>query len=406
MIQGLKRRLIHAWNAFTTNDDPNLRMHMHSGASYSMRPDRSRLRFSNERSIISAIYTRLAIDAATVDIRHVRLDDNNRYLEDMKSGLNTCLTLEANVDQAPRQLRQDIYMTFMDKACAAVVPVDTTLDPTKSSGFDINSLRVGEIIGWHPRHVRVMLYNDQPDKGVREQVILDKKFVAIVENPLSAVMNEPNSTLQRLIRTLNHLDAIDEQSASGRLDILIQLPYVTRSETKREMAQQRITDLEFQLKGSKYGIGYVDGTEKVIQLNRPAENNLLKQVEYLTNMLYAQLGLTPEVMNGTADEAAMLNYYYRTIEPLVGAVVEAMRRSFLTRTAITQKQWILPFRDPFKLVPLKDLAEIADKFRRGEIGTPNDFRQAIGWKPLTSPTADDPRNTNMPVPSEPIPTQN
>jgi hypothetical protein len=406
VIQGLKRRLIHAWNAFTTSDDPNTRMHMHSGASYSMRPDRSRLRFSNERSIISSIYTRLAIDAASVDIRHVRLDENGRYLQDMDSGLNTCLTIEANLDQAPRQFRQDVFMTMMDKACAAIVPVDTTLDPTKSTGFDIKTLRVAEVIGWHPRHVRLMLYNDQPDKGTREQVILEKKFVGIVENPLSAVMNEPNSTLQRLIRTLNHLDAVDEQSASGRLDILIQLPYVTKSETRREAAQQRIVDLEFQLKGSKYGIGYIDGTEKVIQLNRPAENNLLKQVEYLTNMLYAQLGLTPEVMNGTANEAAMLNYFHRTIEPLVGAVVEAMRRSFLTKTAIAQKQWILPFRDPFRLVPLKDLAEIADKFRRGEIATPNDFRQAIGWKPLNVPSADDPRNTNMPGPSDPNPTQN
>jgi hypothetical protein len=345
------------------------------------------------------------MDAAAFDILHVRLDPDGRYKETIDSGLNTCLTLEANIDQAARQFRQDIVMTFLDKAVAAIVPIDTTIDPTKSSGFDIKTLRVGEVCGWHPRHVRVRVYNDQPDKGVREEVTLEKKFVAIVENPLSAVMNEPNSTLQRLIRTLNHLDAVDEQSASGRLDLIIQLPYVVKSETRREAATQRLTDIEFQLKGSKYGIAYVDGTEKVIQLNRPAENNLLKQVEYLTNLLYTQLGLTPEVMNGTANEAAMLNYYNRTIEPLVAAIVEAMRRAFLTKTAIAQKQWILAFRDPFKLVPLKDLAEIADKFRRGEIATPNDFRQAIGWKPLSSPNADDPRNTNMPVPSEPIPTQ-
>jgi len=358
------------------------------------------MRYSNERSIIASIYMRLAIDASSVDIRHVRRDKEGRYLEDIDSGLQTCLTLEGSLDQAARQLRQDIFQTMFDRGTIAIVPVDTTVDPS-TTGFDIKTLRVGTITEWFPEHVRVNLYNIA--KGMREDIILEKKFVAIVENPLYTVMNETNSTLQRLIRKLNLLDIVDEQSSSGKLDLIIQLPYVVKSEAKRQQAMQRKSDLDDQLQNSKYGVAYIDGTEKITQLNRPAENNLLKQVEILTELLYNQLGLTTEVMSGTADEGTMRNYYARTIEPLVTAVVEAMRRAFLTKTARSQGQWIMFFNDQFKLVPLKDLAEIADKFRRGEIGTPNDFRHVVGWKPMKLPTADDPRNTNMPAPSESIP---
>jgi len=303
------------------------------------------------------------------------------------------------MDQGPSQLIQDIVMTFLDDAVAAVVPVDTTVDPTNSGSFDIKTLRVGRVVGWHPKHIRVSLYNEA--KGLREDITLEKKFVAIVENPFSAVMNEPISTLKRLIHKLNLLDAVDEQSSSGKLDIIIQLPYVVKSQTRREAAEQRRQELEFQLKGSQYGIGYIDGTEKITQLNRPAENNMLKQVEYLTNMLYSQLGLTEAVMNGTADELTMSNYYYRAIEPMARAIVEAMRRAWLTKTARAQRQTIMYFRDPFKWVTFKDLAEVADKFRRGEIATPNDFRQVVGWKPSKEPTADQLHNSNMPAPSEP-----
>jgi len=340
-------------------------------------------------------------------LRHVRLDDEGRYSEDIKSGLQDCLTIEANIDQAARHFRQDVFMSLFNIGVIAVVPVDTTLDPA-NGGFDIKTIRVGEIVGWEPYHVRVNLYNEA--KGTREQITLEKKFVAIVENPMYAVMNEPNSTLQRLIRKLNLLDVVDEQSSSGKLDIIIQLPYAVKSETRRQQAQQRRTDLEFQLSGSKYGIAYVDATEKITQLNRPAENNLLKQVEYLMSMLYAQLGLTVDVMNGTADEKAMLNYNNRTIEPLVTAVVEAMRRAFLTKTARSQKQTVMAFRDPFKLVPISEVAEIADVFIRGTIASPNDIRTSIGWKPSKDPKSDELRNTSMPetppAPSEPtLPTK-
>jgi len=395
------KQFFHAWNAFK-DDDPNKRgVSYGEGMSFGVRPDKSRLKWSNERSIISSVFTRISIDVAKIDIRHVRLDESNRYLEDIDSGLNNCLTVEANLDQAARQFRQDVMLTLFDRGCAAIVPVDTTINPAQSAGFDIKTLRVGEITAWMPQHIRVSLYNEA--LGRRQEITLEKKFVAIVENPLYAVMNEPNSTLQRLIRKLNLLDTVDEQSSSGRLDIIIQLPYVVKSEARREAASQRRQDLEAQLRGSKYGVAYVDGTEKVIQLNRPAENNLLKQVEYLVNMLYGQLGLTPEVMNGTADEGAMLNYRERTIEPLVTAMVEAMIRSFLSRTARSQRQSIMYFHNPFKLAPLKDMAEIADKFTRNEIVTSNEFRGFLGIPPSKDPKADELRNSNMPetpAPSE------
>jgi hypothetical protein len=361
------------------------------------RADRTPLRFSNERSIISSIYTRIGIDVAAVPMFHVRTDDQDRYLETIESGLNDCLELEANIDQAARQFRQDIAMTILDEGVAAIVPVDTTISPEQSGGYDIKTMRVGRVVDWRPQHVRVSLYNEA--NGQRQEITLSKKVVAIVENPLYSVMNEPNSTLQRLIRKLNLLDAVDEQSASGKLDLLIQLPYVIKSESKRQQAEQRRKDIEFQLKGSKYGIAYTDATEKVTQLNRPAENNLMAQVQYLTDLLYAQLGLTPEVMNGTADETTMLNYNARTIEPLLDAIVEAMRRTFLTKTARTQGQSIMYFRDPFKFVPIGGqggIADIADKFSRNEIVSSNEIRQAIGMKPSQNPKADQLINANMP----------
>ncbi len=390
-------RLKHAWNAFINQDVSQRIASYDGGTSYGTRPDRLRLRIANERSIISSIFTRLSIDVAAIDVRHVRLDDERRYKEDIQSGLNDCLTYEANMDQSPRAFRQDVALTLFDRGVAAIVPVDTTIDPTTSGGFDVKTLRVGEVTAWMPRHVRVNLYNEE--KGYREEIILPKKSVAIVENPLHVVMNEPNSTLQRLICKLNLLDAVDKQSSSGKLDLIIQLPYVVKTEARRQQAQQRRTDLEAQLQGSQYGVAYTDGTERITQLNRPAENNLLKQVEYLTAMLYAQLGLTVEVMNGTADEAAMLNYFNRTIEPLVSAMVESMRRAFLTKTARSQKQDIQYFRNPFTFTQPKDLAEIADKFARNEILTSNEIRGAIGIPPAKDKKADALRNSNMPEPN-------
>ncbi len=395
-------RLKHAWNAFVNEDVTARVQSFDGGMSFGSRPDRVRLRVSNERSIISSIFTRLGIDVAAVDIRHVRVDDSDRYLEDVPSGLNNCLKLEANIDQAARAFRQDVAMTLFDKGTAAIVPVDTTINPATSGAFDIKTLRVGEIVGWMPTKVKVSLYNEKT--GLRQDITLDKKFVAIVENPLYSIMNEPNSTLQRLIRKLNLLDVVDEQTSSGKLDLIIQLPYVVKSEARRQQADQRRKDIEFQLKGSQYGIAYTDGTEKITQLNRPAENNLLKQVELLTEMLYSQLGLTTEVMNGTADEKTMLNYNNRTIDPIIVAIVEAMRRTFLTKTARSQGQSIMRFRDPFKLVPISELAEIADKFTRSEVASSNDLRQAIGWKPSKDPRADELRNTNMPEP-DPVPSE-
>ena len=385
----------HAWNVFSNTSERRQVFAQYGEPSYGGRPDRIRLFFPTERSLISSIYTRLSIDVASVDMRHVRTDDQNRYLEDIDSGLNNCLTVEANLDQAARAFRQDIVMTLFDKGCAAIVPVDTTLNPETNGGYDILTLRVGEIRTWYPYHVVVSLYNEA--KGRREDVVLNKSAVAIIENPLFAVMNEPNSTLQRLLHKLNLLDAVDQQSASGKLDLIIQLPYVIKSEARRQQAQQRRDDIEFQLKGSQYGIAYTDGTEKITQLNRPAENNLMAQVEYLVDMLYGQLGLTDEIMKGTADEKAMLNYWNRTVEPVLTAMVESMRRTFLTKTARTQKQSVFYFRDPFRLVPIENIAEIADKFTRNEIVTANEMRQVIGMAPSKEAKADKLTNSNMPV---------
>lgn len=394
----LTDRIKHAWNAFQTPvRDPT--GSVYGAATYAVRPDRVRQRVGNERSIISSIYTRISIDVAAIDVRHVRLDENERYVEDVDSGLNNCLKVEANLDQAARQFRQDVVLTLFERGVCAVVPVDTTINPSVSGSFDIKTMRVGDVVNWYPEHVRVSVFNQE--KGVREDIVLEKKVVAIVENPLYLVMNEPSSTLQRIIRKLNLLDVVDEQSSSGKLDLIIQLPYVIKSDARRTAAEQRRKDIEFQLQGSKYGIAYTDGTEKITQLNRPTENNLLKQVEYLMKMLYGQLGITEEVMNGTADEATMVNYYNRTVEPVLAAIIEAMRRTFLTKTARSQRQSILHFRDLFKFVTLKDFAEISDKLTRNEVASSNDLRQVIGWKPSKDPKADQLRNSNMPAPSEP-----
>lgn len=392
----LGERIRNVYNAFVNNNtesaqsDPTFYAASTSGG----RPDRVRFYFSNERSIVTSIYTRISVDIASVQVKHIRLDDEDRYLEDVDSGLNNCLLLEANIDQAARAFKQDIAMTLCDKGVAAIVPVDTKGDPLLSDSYDILTMRVGEVVQWYPKHVKVSLYNEA--KGRRQEIILPKRIVGIVENPLYAVMNEPNSTLQRLIRKLNLLDSVDEASASGKLDLIIQLPYVIKSEARKQQAEQRRQDIEFQLKGSKYGIAYTDGTEKITQLNRPAENNLLAQVTYLTEMLYGQLGITAEVMNGTADEKTMLNYWNRTIEPMINAVVEAMRRTFLTKTARAQKQTVEYFRDPFQLVPVNDIAEIADKFTRNEILSSNEIRTIIGFKPSSNPKADQLVNSNMP----------
>lgn len=392
-------KLKHAWNAFVSEQEQDVEQGrpFEIGASYGFRPDRAMRLYTNERSIISSIYTRLSVDVASVDLRHVRLDDSEQYVEDIKSGLNNCLTVEANIDQAARAFRQDIVMTLLDKGVAAIVPVDTTVDPSDFGSFDIKTLRVGDITAWYPKHVRISLYNEAV--GRREEITVEKKFVAIVENPLYEVMNQPNSTLQRLIRKLNMLDAVDEASSSGKLDMIIQLPYVIKTEQRRQQAEQRRTDIEYQLKGSKYGIAYTDGTEKITQLNRPAENNLLTQVQFLTEMLYGQLGLTEAIMNGTADEQAMLNYNNRTVEPLLAAIAEGMIRAFLTKTARSQGQSIKYYRDPFKLVPIAQIADIADKFSRNEIASANDMRAAIGWKPSKDPKAAELKNSNMPDPN-------
>jgi len=395
--------LKHAWNVFSNTSERRV-FSQYGDPNYGGRPDRVRLHIPNERSLISSIYTRLSIDVASVDMRHVRTDDQKRYLEDIDSGLNNCLTVEANLDQAARAFRQDIAMTLFDRGCAALVPVDTTINPETSGGYDILTLRVGEVVAWYPNHVRINLYNEAI--GRREEITIEKSAVAIVENPLYAVMNEPNSTLQRLLVKLNLLDSIDVQSASGKLDLIIQLPYVIKSEARRQQAEQRRQDIEFQLKGSQYGIAYTDGTEKITQLNRPAENNLMAQVEYLVDMLYGQLGLTDEIMKGTADEKAMLNYWNRTVEPILTAVVESMRRTFLTKTARTQKQSVLFFRDPFRLVPIENIAEIADKFTRNEIMTSNEIRQVVGMAPSKDPKADQLTNSNMPQPNPPNPATN
>jgi hypothetical protein len=394
-------RFKKVWNAFRYNDAKRDDYSYSIGPpSYGTRPDRVTLRYFNERSIVSAIYTRISIDVSDLLLRHIKIDDQGRYSEDVDSVLNRTLTLEPNLDQSPRAFRQDIAMTLFDKGSAAVVPVDIGTDPTKSEGFDIYTLRVGDVVGWHPKHVRINLYNEQ--KGVRQEIVLEKRFVAIVENPFYAVMNEPNSTLQRLIRKLGLLDQIDEQSGSGKLDIIIQLPYVIKSEARRQQAEQRREDIEFQLSGSKYGIAYTDGTEKITQLNRPAENNLLSQVEYLTELLYSQLGITKEVMDGTADEKAMINYFNRTIEPIADAIVQSMQRAFIGPIGTANGNRIQYFRDPFKLVPVNEIADIADKFVRNEILTKNEIRGFMGIPPSTDPKADQLTNPNMPQPNQKV----
>lgn len=392
-------QLRKAWNAFRSPTvDQNFEYSTAANAYYGVSPSRPRLQIYSERSIVSSIYARLSVDISDLPIKHIQNDENDRYLEDVTSSLNDCLTFEPNLDQSPRAFRQDICMTLFDKGVAALVPVDTSMNPNTNEIFDIYTLRVGEVVTWYPRHVKLSVYNE--DKGKRQEITLEKRFVAIIENPLYAVMNEPNSTLQRLIRKLGLLDAVDEQISSGKLDIIIQLPYVIKSESRRQQAEARREDIEFQLRGSQYGIAYIDGTEKITQLNRPAENNLLKQIEYLTALLYNQLGLTEEVMNGTANEETMINYYNRSVEPVLDAIVESMQRAFLGPVKTAAKQKIKYFRDPFKLVPVKEIAEIADKFTRNEILTSNEIRQFMGIKPSSDPKADELTNSNMPQPVE------
>lgn len=384
-------RLKHAWNAFV--DNSLFTKYRDVGTGYFYRPDRPRFTRGNERSIVTAIYNRIGMDCAAVRIRHVRLDDDNRYTDEITSGLNNCLSLEANLDQTSRAFIQDVVMSMFDEGSVAIVPTDTSVNIRKSNSFDILSMRTGKIVEWYPEYVRVSVYNEKT--GHREELTLPKKSVAIIENPLYAVMNEPNSTLQRLIRKLNLLDAVDEQSSSGKLDLIIQLPYTIKSEARRIQAENRTKEIERQLAGSKYGIAYTDGTERVTQLNRSIENNLMKQIEYLTRMLYSQLGITDSVMDGTADEKVMLNYTSRTVEPVVSAIVDEMKRKFLTKTARSQKQSIVFFNDPFRLVPVENLAELADKLTRNEIMTSNEFRQIIGLKPSKDPAADELRNKNL-----------
>ena len=391
MEQSLGTRLKHAWNAFR-NRDPTMDF-IDSGNTYYYRPDRPRFTRRNERTIMTSVLNRIALDASAIDIMHVRLDENGRFLETMDSGLNNCLTLSANADQTGRALKQDIIMSMLDEGCVALVPVDTSTDPNKTDSYEIETMRVGKIIQWCPQHVQIRLYNEQT--GKKDEIWLPKRSVAIIENPLYAVMNEPNSTMQRLIRKLALLDVTDEQTASGKLDLIIQLPYVVKTEARRQQAETRRKDIEMQLAGSKYGIAYTDGTEKITQLNRSVENNLMKQVEYLTNQLYSQLGITQTILDGTADDKTMLNYYNRTIEPIVAAIVDEMKRKFLTKTARTQHQSIQFFRDPFRLVPVNDIAEIADKFTRNEIMTSNEIRQIVGMKPSDDPKADELRNSNI-----------
>lgn len=384
-------RLKNAWNVFM-NKDPS-REFRDTGVSSYYRPDRPRFTRGNEQSIVTSVYNRIALDVSSVAIRHVRLDKNDRYLEDMDSALNNCLSLEANLDQTSRAFIQDLVMSMFDEGCVAVVPVDTDVDPEATDSYKIETMRTGKIVEWKPYHVRVRLYNDRT--GMKEEVLLPKSKVAIIENPLYAVINEPNSTMQRLIRKLNLLDVVDEQSSSGKLDLIIQLPYVIKTEARRQQAENRRKDIENQLAGSKYGIAYTDGTERITQLNRSVENNLMKQIEFLTSMLYSQLGITTSILDGTADEKTMLNYTNRSIEPILSAIVDEFKRKFLTKTARSQKQSIVFFRDPFKLVPVNDLAEIADKFTRNEIMSSNEFRQVIGMKPSSDPRADELRNKNL-----------
>lgn len=390
-------RLKHAWNAFTNRDPTdNLRYTGEYGSSY--RPDRPRLSRGNERSIATSVFNRIAMDAASINISHIRTDQNGRFVSYVNSGLNNCLTLEANKDQTGRSFIQDVVLSMLDEGCVAIVPVDTNIDPNQSTSVDILTMRTGKIKEWYPDHVLVTLYNDQ--KGIEEDIKLAKRTIGIIENPLYSVINEPNSTLQRLIRKLVLLDSVDNQSSSGKLDMIIQLPYVIKTDARRREAEKRKKDLEDQLAGSKYGIGYIDGAEKITQLNRSVENNLMAQIEYLTSMLYSQLGITTSVLDGTADDKTMLNYYNRTVEPILNSIVDEMKRKFLSKTARTQGQTITYMRDPFKLLPLTNLAEIADKFTRNEILSANEIRQSIGMQPSDDPKADELRNSNMPQPTE------
>lgn len=392
---GLIDRLQHGWNAFRNRDPtPNYNV----GYSYGYRPDRIRFTRGNERTIVTSVYNRIAMDVSGVNIRHCRLDDNERFIEEISSGLNNCLNLEANIDQTGRAFIQDVVMSMLDEGCVAIIPIDTTFNPAQTNSYDILSMRTGKILEWYPEHIRVRVYNDRT--GKKEEIIVPKSTVGIIENPLYAVINEPNSTMQRLIRKLALLDVTDEQTASGKLDLIIQLPYVIKSEARRQQAEQRRKDIEMQLASSKYGIAYTDGTEHITQLNRAAENNLMKQIEYLTSMLYSQLGISQAVLDGTADEKAMLNYQNRTVEPIISAIVDELKRKFLTKTARSQKQSIMFFKDPFKLVPVNNIAEIADKFTRNEIMTSNEIRQIVGMKPSDDPKADKLINSNITQPTE------
>ena len=392
MAKSFLSRLKHAWNAFFNNKDPTPK-YQDIGTSYYYRPDRQRFTGGNERTIVTSVYNRIALDAAAVEIKHVRLDENGRYLETIDSGINRCLNEEANIDQTGRAFIQDVVMSMLDEGCVAIVPVDTTFNPNITNSYDVQSMRVGKILQWYPNHIQVRVYNEKT--GNKEDIIVPKNIVGIIENPLYAVINEPNSTMQRLIRKLSLLDAVDEQSGSGKLDLIIQLPYTIKTEARRQQAEARRKEIEVQLTNSKYGIAYTDGTERITQLNRPIENNLMKQIEYLTSMLYSQLGITQSILDGTADEKTMLNYYSRSIEPIISAIVDELKRKFLTRTARSQLQSFLFFRDPFKLVPITEIATIADTFTRNEILSSNEVRQLIGIKPSSDPKADQLRNSNL-----------
>ena len=393
---GFIDRLQHGWNAFMNKDPTN--GYRNVGPGYSHRPDRPRLTRGNERTIVTSAFNRIALDVAAIDILHCKMDENGRFVSEIDSTLNNCLQLEANLDQTGRAFIQDVVLSMFDEGCVAIVPVDTNIDPTVSGSYDILSMRTGKIMEWYPKHVKVRVYNE--NTGEREDVILPKNKVSIIENPFFAVVNEPNSTLQRLMRKLALLDVVDEHTSSGKLDLIIKLPYSVKSEAKRNFANDRLRDIEMQLSNNKYGIAYVDSTENITQLNRPLENNLLKQIEYLTSMLYSQLGITQSILDGTADEQTLLNYHSRTIEPIISAIADELKRKFLTKTARSQKQTITFFRDPFKLVPVNNIADIADKFTRNEIMTSNEIRQEIGLRPSKDPKADELRNSNLNHPDE------
>lgn len=395
MAEKLSSRFKRAWNVFF-NKDPTIEETFYSYGGSSYRPDRARLSFGNERSIIASIYNRMTIDASSIDVKHVRIDDNGRYVEEIKSGLNNCLTVEANIDQTGRNLIHDAVFSMLDEGCVAIIPIDIDPDSKYSqstSSADILTMRTGKIVEWFPNRVRALIYNEMT--GEKQEVIIKKSRIAIVENPFYSVMNEPNSTLQRLIRKLNLLDAIDNQNGSPKMDLIIQLPYAMRSEAKQQHVEKRRQELEDQLSNSKYGIGYIDATEHITQLNRAVESNLMPQIEYLTNMLYSQLGITPEILNGSADEQVMKNYMERTISPIITAITEEMERKFLSKTARTQNQAIMAFNDPFKMVPTSQIAEMADKLTRNEILTSNEMRQVIGIRPSDDPRADELRNKNL-----------